>query len=456
MSIVVEFHNGYMLQAIMPFFIHRPKNDISLLKNNVFSGKHTQLFLIVFGLILGPAIASAKVRTFTEDALSVTTRQNPDYDPSGIRVGDFNFSPSISNTLKYNDNVYASSIEKVHDLIFTVRPSMNISSDFVRHEMSANFYVEKGLYKDNDGEDYTDYSGELNGRIDITGDTSMPISLAITRDHVRRGSPDERANLRPTVFKLFEGTVGLAHEGQKIAVKTIAGFKRYVFENTIGTLGTVDNGDRDRNLYSLYTSVGLSPDAICAPFVYADILKTEYDRGLDSNGFNRNSFQYEAGVGTTLNFSDVTKATFTVGRLRRHMEDDNLKDTTGLAYAVNVVWEPSTLASFMLEGKRTMDESTLDGISGSIGSSLRLSMNYELFPNLFFNPYVGFIERIYEGLNDPKTHTWDAGIAATYKMNRNVWLGASYQYINQDEKEPSPDLDSYENNVFGVSMNLQF
>ncbi len=441
----------------MPLFIHRPINDISALKNHVFSGKHTQLFLIVFALVIVPAIASAKVRTFEEDVLSVNTRMNPDYDPNNIRVGDFNFAPSITNTLKYNDNVYASEIEQVHDIIFTVRPEVNISSDFVRHGLSANFWLEKGFYKDNDGEDYSDHGAKLDGYFDLSGDTNIPVSIAYRKDHERRGSPDERDVTRPTVYQLFEGTLGLAHEGQRIALKSIAGFKRYVYENAVGALGEdVDTGDRDRNLYSLYTSVGMSPDAICAPFVYLDILKTEYDRGFDNEGFNRSSFQYETGVGTVLTFSEMTKATFTVGRLNRDVEDDNLKDITGMSYAMNVIWQPSTLASFLLEGKRTIEETTLENITGSIASSIRLSMNYELFPNLFLNPYVGFVHRLYETDDEVNVQTWDAGLSATYKMNQNVWLGASYQYINQENKDNSPDIQSYENNVFGVSMNLQF
>ena len=440
----------------MPLFVHRLKSVSSLLKNMIFSAKSMQLFLVLITVLSTSSGAFGKIRTFADDALSVNTRYNPAYDPAGIRVGDFNLSPSISNALKYNDNVYASSIDKVHDLIFTVRPEIRLDSDFVRHELNASFYLEEGYYKDNDGENYTDYGLNLNTRLDIGGQTSAPITVSYLREHVRRGSPDERASLESTAYNIFESTMGLVHQGQNIALKAVAGFKRYVFENTIGTVGTLDNGDRDRNLYSLYTSMGMAPEAIFAPYIYSNLVQINYDRDLDRNGFDRDAFEYEAGIGTIINFSDVTRATFTIGHINRNMSDSSLEDISGLSYSVNLMWEPSTLASFLLEGKRSIEESTLDDISASVNSSLRLSMNYELYPNLFLRPSAGFVENLYEGSLNAKTHTWDAGLSATYKMNRNIWLTANYQYINQDEKDPSPELESYENNLFGVSMKLQF
>lgn len=400
--------------------------------------------------------AMANVKTPADENLSINTRYNPEYDPQGIPFKGFTLYPSITNAVKYSDNVYASSVNEMHDYLFTVRPELNIKSDFERHALDASFFAEKAYYHDITSEDYKDYGGRIDAKVEVLADLSIPISASYKKDHVRRGSPDEQASTEPTPYHTFESTFGIVHQGQKIAAKVIAGLRRYMFDNTVGLAGTVDNGDRDRNEYSLYTSVGMSDEAILAPYIYTDLRSIDYDRTIDDNGFNRDAFQYEAGVGTILNISDITKMSFNVGYLNRSMEDRQFSDINAMTYGVKVMWEPSTLASFLLEGNRTVQESTLDNVSSSIDSSLRLSANYELFPNLLIQPSAGIIERDYEGANGGRLLTTDGTMQVLYKMNRNIWLSMAYQYINQDEKDPSPDLESYDSNNYWVSLRFQF
>lgn len=426
------------------------------LKNFSFSGKFFAVLLVFCTQAAFAAPAYANVKDPGDENLSITTRLNPAYDPQGFRLGDFNFRPSMTNALKYTDNVYATNINKMHDVIFTVHPEIDIRSDFVRHDLYAAAFFEKGKYNDIGGEDYEDWGGSIGGRLDITGQTNIPLDISYTRQHVRRGSPDERASLEPSMYNLLESTAALIHEGHTLAMKMIAGFKRYVFDDTIGLTGTIDNGDRDRNQYSLYTSLGMNSEAILAPFVYTNLVSLNYDRSRDDNGFNRDAFEYEAGAGTIINFSDVTRASLSVGRVHRNTDDPQFSDISATSYNVNLMWEPSTLASFLLEGNRTIQESTNNGVAASIDSALRLTVNYELFPNLIVQPSAGVIERDYEGTSGGKTLTVDGQLQMTYKMSQNFWFTTTYQYINQDEKETGPGLVGYTSNNYGVSMKLQF
>jgi len=426
------------------------------LKNNGFSAKSAILPAIALGLVSASGPALANVKDFGDENLSISTRLNPAYDPQGYRMGDINFRPSLTNALKHTDNVYATNVNQIHDLIYTVKPSIDIKSDFVRHDLHAGAWLEKGTYRDISSEDYEDWSTNVGGRLDLTGQTSMPVDLSFTRQHVRRGSPDERSSLKPSMYSVFEGTMSLIHQGQTLAMKVIANLKRFVFDDTIGLAGTIDNGDRDRNRYNLYTSVGMNSEAFFAPYVYSNIVKLDYDRAFDDNNFNRDSFEYEGGVGTIINFSDITRASFTVGRVHRDMQDRQFDDISAMTYGVNLIWEPSTLASFLLEGDRTIQESTGNNVSASVDSALRLTVNYELFPNLIVQPSAGVVERDYKGGAGGKTQTLDGRLQMTYKMNQNMWFTTTYQYINQDLKESGPGLTEYKSNTYGVSMKLQF
>lgn len=412
--------------------------------------------VVIAGIWAGHAVAQTQTKDPGKQQLSITTRQNPAYDPQGIQLGSFVISPGITAGATYNDNVYARDRNPVEDVLFTIRPDLNIRSDFARHELQARLFLEQGEYRKTTDENYTDYGVSIGGRLDVTGQTAIPFNASYTRNHERRGSPEDRNSTEPTVFNLWQASTGIARSGQVIATKFIATVRRYVYESTKNAFGTVDNSDRDRNDYNLYASVGMNPDVVFAPFLYGNISKIDYDSDLDSNGQNRDAMEYEAGVGTIINFSDVTSASFTVGHLERHVDDPALSDLSGMTYGVNVKWEPSTLASFTLSGERNLEETTLSGSTASINSSLRLAMDYEMFPNLILQPSAGILERDYNGPAAGRTLTADAGLQFTYKMNQNLWFTGLYRYTKQDEKEESPDLTAYEANTYNLSLKLQF
>ena len=451
-----EYHNNWWYSLSMLAVNANMRNIFKRLRYSALSPRTVGSAVAFAIAVYGSTAAFSQIRTPNDEKLSIKTRVNEAYDPNGIRLGSFVLSPSITNTLRYTDNVYATDINKVHDFIYEVKPGVNIKSDFVRHEISAGFSAQRGLYRDITDENYTDYSAKLAGRLDITGDTSLPLSASYDRSHYRRGSLDDTDSTKPTVFDLYQASAGLVHSGQRLAMKAIANFKRFIFENDRTNTRFIDNRDRDRDEYSLYSSIGMPEEGYFAPFVYSNLKKIEYDLDFDQNGLNRDSDEYELGFGSIINFSDITKAAFNIGYLNRAFDDNNLDDINDLTYGVNFSWEPSSLMMIVLEGNRTTRE-TFDTLSSaSIATDLRLSVDYELFPNVFLNPNMGFVEQDYEGIDKVITQ-YNAGLTGTYKINQNFWLSMTYKYITQDEDGEDIDgTDSYDSNSYGLSLKMQF
>ncbi|PZQ45620.1 MAG: hypothetical protein DI551_06845 [Micavibrio aeruginosavorus] len=425
------------------------------MKNNDFFKTALCAPLLLATLVAGTGAAYAQ-KDEEDSALSLTTRMNPAYDPVGYKLGDFTLFSGISNTLQYQDNIYATKEDERSDYVYSVQPNFSLRSNFVRHSLSAGAFYDEGWYRDLDSENYKDYGANLGGSLDITGQTSLPVSLSFQREHIRRGSPDDERLSEPTFYKVVNATMSLIHRGQTLAAKIITGFKRYVYENVSGATADLDMGDADRNEYSVYSSIGFNDDAVFSPFVYTRALQVGYDRAVDNEGFDKDAFEYEGGVGTILNISRLTRASFTVGKVHRTIDDPAFDDIDGYAYGVNVTWEPSTLMSFLLEGQRAIRESTSNGNSSRIDTSLQLSANYEMFPNLFIQPSVGVSEQDYQGGQGGKTQSTNGGISMTYKMNRNLWLSSSYRFNNQEEKEAAPGIQSYDSNTYSLSLRLQF
>lgn len=440
----------------MPIVNANMRSYFKRLTTNIPTTRMMGSAIVFFTVVYGSSAAFSEVRGLGDEKLSIKTRVNEAYDPSGIRVGDFTLSPSIENSLKYTDNVYATDINKIHDFIYEVKPGVSMKSDFVRHEISAGFSATRGLYRDISGEDYTDYNASLGGRFDITGNTSIPLKLSYDRDHYRRGSFDDTNSIRPTVFDLFQAGTGIVHSGQTLAMKALANFKRFVFDNYSAGSQFIDNSDRDRDELSLYTSIGMPEEGYIAPFVYSNVKSIDYDRDFDRNGFDRSSEEYELGVGTLINFSDITKAAFNIGYFDRKFSDPRFEDIGDFTYGVNFSWEPSPLMMFMLEGNRIVRE-TFDSLSSAaVTTDLRLTVDYELFPNVILNPSLGYSEQDYDGIDKVITG-YNAGLSGTYKINQNFWLSMNYKYITQDEEgEDADGEDAYDSNTYGLSLKMQF
>lgn len=411
--------------------------------------------LISCGLIMGSTSAFSNIPTPADKITNVYTRFNPAYDPQGIRVGNLIFSSSLQTSIAYSDNIYASNDPK-SDLIYTVRPSVNLVSDFVRHRIALNANAQKAWYKKYDSENYTDYTLSGSGQFDLFGQMAIPFAISYDRDHYDRGAGEENLATTPTVFDLYTASTGLHYNGARVALKTLVTVRDYTFEKIENIFGNKVNDDRNRQETEAYASIGLPENFWIAPFVYSKFLDISYDRTADRNGFNRDSQGSEFGAGAILNISDITKASLYSGYIMREYDDSRFSDISDIGYGANIVWSPSTLASFTLSGRRDVQESILSEASGIIRSDIKLSMRYEVFPNLFLAPSVAYGKSEYKGI-DRDLSRYGAGLGAEYKMNPNLWLSADYKYRSQNETGVSVGIpDDYKSNEFQLSLKLQF
>ena len=395
----------------------------------------------------------ANLKTFGDDNIYLDSLYDPAYDPNGLKLGDFTLYPSVTGGWKYTDNVFAQE-DAVSDSILVTRPSLSIRSDFVRHKFDIRAFAEQGRYRDFGTEDYDDYGVLADTRLDITGNTSLPFTFGYSRLHEDRETPDNNENIEPLVYQLTEATVGIVHEGQRIAAKIISGFKRMVYDSARTISGIFDTSDRDRDIYSLYTSVGITPDAVFAPYVYNQFLSLDYHSDL--GGISRNSTEMEYGAGSIINISEITNISLNIGKKRRNFDDTFFDDIDALTFGANLSWQPLERLGFLLEADRTIQEATFAGTSASINTSLRLSANYQFRQNLFFQPSLGVLERDYKGVSGGRIVTQNIRLETLYKMNPNMWLTASYQYTDQEEKEDAPGLESFNRNLYGVTLKIQF
>ncbi len=387
--------------------------------------------------------------------LRLSTRALPEYTPEGIRAGDFLLFPSLTTSGGYTDNIYTSDDNPRSDRFVSLGPKLEFKSDFVRHALNASLFLERRLYAETKEENSTDYGGNISGIIDFTGNTLAPLSFGYKRDHYDRSIEEERIGTSPTVFDLVESSGGVIHNGGLATFKAVGSLKRYLFKDVRTASGAIDNKDRNRSEYGFYTSLGLREDRLFAPFIYTNVRKIQYDRTRDHSGFKRDSVTQEVGVRSIVNISDITKISFNAGHINRRTSDRRVSDKNDLVYGMNILWEPSPLASVLLRTSRGVSETISAGSPSLTYSDVDLSVNYELFPNFLIQPSAAYRKSNYEDVKRTVERI-SAGVDAVYKLNPNAWLTSSYLHSNIFEDGTDKVYGDRIKNTYMVSLRMQF
>ncbi|MCB9973460.1 MAG: outer membrane beta-barrel protein [Rhodospirillales bacterium] len=388
--------------------------------------------------------------------LSVFLRSNPGLEPTGFDVGRFKVFPVLTAQAEHTDNLYASETNKENDTIYTLEPAISLESDFDRHQLNLTLTGEQTFHQKNIAENYTEYGIDLSSRYDLTENVALPLQLIYQQNTSRRGSPDDQDGLEPTKYETLTARTGALYSGQVLEFGVTAQVADITYEDTPTALGLRNNQDRNRTETRGYAHFGLTRDRPLVPYLFGGYRSIKYDQAFDDSGYNRSADEGEGGVGARFSLSSLTQSQVQVGYAHRNVDDPRLPAVNALTYLANIVWEPSTLLAFSLSGKRQLEETTLADLSASIDSTLNLSAIYEITPRIFVRPKLEFLQKDYKGLTTAKLERKNVGIDLNYKMNKNLWWSAKYEYITQKDKNNSPSIGNFDRNNFLVSLRLQF
>jgi hypothetical protein len=234
-------------------------------------------------------------------------RAHPDepidpYEQLGIRSGAFIFYPAIEFIGGYDSNP-----ERVENgrgaALATVAPELRLQSDWSRHQLKAYLFGS-----------YTGYSpdstptlnrpyvnGTVDGRIDVTRDTSVDLTGRVLVSTDNPGSPNLRAGLADLpVFTTFGGNAGLRQRFNRLELTAKGDIERTVYQESELTDGsTASNDDRNFDQYGgiLRGSYEMTPGV--KPFVEFGADQRVHDLTEDSSGYQRDSNGLTGKAGTT-------------------------------------------------------------------------------------------------------------------------------------------------------------
>ena len=377
---------------------------------------------------------------------TVRSRARPELDPLGIHLGSFYFYPSVTNSITYDDNVFATDGGEKSDFIYRLSPSMHVQSDWNNHSLSVSSGGDFGFYFDETGENYRDAFAAASGRIDVRSSTSVNGNLEVRRSHEARGDPDDVGGAEPTVFYSFSGGGSVSHRINRMTLTGGADVRHYTYDDTEAAGGgTIDNSGRDYTLYRPGLQVGYEFLPGYTAFVRGEGQIVRYDKTV---GATRDSQGYDLVGGASLDLTGLLFGDVFAGWRQRFYDSSTFDTLSGPVVGARMTWIPTGLTTVILNIENQVVESVQIGSSGYTSSSIGLTVDHELLRNLILTGGGGFRYDDFEGISRTDKF-FTTSVGADYLWNRYFSLGARYQFSHRDSDVSGAD---YTNNVVSLLL----
>lgn len=387
---------------------------------------------------------------------TVLERRRPEVEQLGVRAGGFNILPRIEAGTTYDSNVFATQNNTEHDFIFLVRPQVAVRSDWNNHALNLTAQADVARFREFKRLNYEDYQLNANGRLDITRSTALSGELFHRRNHESPGDPDVLFSVNePIIYRTTGGEVGLRQTFNRVRARLSGQATYYEFDDARLVGGFIDRqDDRDRWEYAGTARVGYEFIDGYEAFVQGALSKTNYRRGTDYAGFDRDSTGKEFAVGASADLTGLLTGEAYVGYLSKDYTDARLKDFSGIGFGGSLTWTVTQLTTVQARVSRSVRETTaFTGValaSSYTRTLFALGVDHELLRSLLLNGRAQYRQDEYNGIDrSDKTYTLSAG--ATYNINRNFFLTGGYTF----ETRKSNAVNDYNDNLIYLRVGAQ-
>lgn len=397
-----------------------------------------------------------------EPGVTVTSRDRSDYDTGGIRAGSFIIRPQITESAGYETNVLGTSSPRGSALIQS-NAVLDATSNWSRNSVRASVRVDDFRYLDLPRQSFTNWSATLGGTYEIGRDVISASYSHLNLTQTSRDLDVPQLNQALT-YRIDAARLEYRAPFNRVTLTPAFEIANYDYGNgallSSTTLGSTPLGS---------TALG-SPSLSNIPLGSTALGNTVPGSTYQQN--YRNRVVFTPGLTVGYEFSPRRNALLVVrnsiaayssrapGSPKRDYNDTAV--LAGLDYDINgvvrfrvlggyevrvfdaaeyktiqapiaegsVAWTPTGLTTVTGTIARRIQDSADETTIGFTETSLRLRVDHEYLRNVLLQANAGLYYGQYNrGTTDQTLYT--AGAGADYLLNRNLRVGATYDFIGR-------------------------
>ncbi len=361
-----------------------------------------------------------------------------DDDPFGP-VGDYVGSFLVKSAVELRGGYETNPGRLPHEIgapFWVVAPEFLAVSDWERHALVADLrgsftgygnslppIVDGAVSPSPTNVNRPDFTGHIDGRIDVTQDTHITSEVRLRVATDNPGSPNIQTGLASyPVYTTLGGTFGIDQNFNRLELAAGGTVDRTVYQYSRLTDGTTSsNDDRNFNQYGGVGRISYELTPAIKPFAEIEGDTRVHDLAIDRNGFARDSNGGYARAGTSFEFSRLLTGEISVGFAERSYVDPRLDRLQGLLTAASLTWTATALTTAKFYSTTSIDETVVAGVSGVLTHTYTFEVDHDFRRSLtaIGKFTYGTLDYQGDGRND-KTYSYEADLI--YKLTRSLWI----------------------------------
>ncbi len=225
-------------------------------------------------------------------------------------------------------------------------------------------------------------------------------------------------------------------------------FKRFDYDNTPSSLGTIDQSGRNRDEHDMGGKLAYDWSGNVKPYIRGtyNIRKYDDNKPHDSDGF-------EVVGGTTVDLGGITSIDLFAGWMEQYYDNFTGKERVGTPkFGGRLDWNVTGMTSVAFEVDRTLEETTLDGFNSFTSTGGSATLTHELLRNVLLEGNFAFTRSDFNGSDSRQDDVITTGLGGRYLINRNLYTDVLYSW----ERRYSTDENSrYLKNVGTVRLGVR-
>ncbi|MET0678244.1 MAG: outer membrane beta-barrel protein [Bradyrhizobium sp.] len=411
---------------------------------------------------IAPAMAGSVVGQPRRKRLKV------DDDPFGAvgdYLGPFMVKSAVEISAGYDTNPGRLANERGLPF-WVVAPEFLAVSDWERHALVADLRgsftgyggalpanIDEGVNAAPTNLDRPDFTGHVDGRLDVTRDTDITAQLRLRAATDNPGSPNIQAGLSEyPVYTTIGSTVGFDQRFNRLQVSAGATVDRTSYQQSRLTDGsTFSNDDRNFNQYGGIGRISYEVLPWLKPFAEVEGDSRVHDQQIDREGYRRDSSGGYAKAGSSFELTRLLTGEVSIGYAARNYVDPRLNRLEGFLTTASLVYAATPLTTAKFFSDTQLAETTVAGASGVLVRTYTVEVDHD------FRRWLTAIGKFtlgtldYQGFGrSDKTYSLEGNVI--YKMTRNLWLKGT---LRRDELDSNIAGASSTGTVAMVGVRLQ-
>ncbi|WP_299805329.1 outer membrane beta-barrel protein [Tardiphaga sp.] len=381
----------------------------------------------------------------------VKQRQQPGYEPVGIRYGSWMFNPSLISGTLYDSNVFSSNTDKRSDIAAIISPSLRAHTLWERHGIDIKLDAASTIYRDNSSLDQTNASLKGNAWYDISHDLAVLTNFQISHLNEGVGTLSSPTNaISPTPYDLYSGDVSVRKEFNRLAASVGVSVASYDYGSTRAQDGSIINQDgRDGQIYTLHGRLDYAFSPLLGWFAGVEgnqrSIRGTPTQSLDSQG-------YRALSGVTFGMTNLVTGEVGAGYAQQDFSDPSIGVIEGPAYRARLMWRPTKLLDVHFNAEQIVTETSVTSSSGVQANALQLGADYELRRNVILSVMGTYeVDKFFGQDRRDVVTTTDARVK--YLLNRFAAISVYHRY---SDRNSDVSTFSYDKHQVGINVTAQF